>query len=68
MSYEKIAHIREVVGKSSKSWEDAINNALKHVYNKHQDIKGLEVIKMTANVSKGKIIEYKSDIKIVVIG
>jgi len=63
-----VGHIHEVIGKSNKSWEDAVKNAIEHVYKKHKDVKGVDVIKMTAKVEKGKIIEYKADVKLAIIG
>ena len=68
MEYDKVAHIIEVVGKSSKSWEDAVQNAIIHVYRKHKDICGVEVIRHTANIQNGKIKEYKANVKLAVIG
>jgi len=68
MEYDKVAHIIEVVGKSSRSWEDAVKNAVKHVYKKHKDICCVDVVKNTANIGNGKIIEYKTDVKLAVIG
>ena len=68
MESDKVAHIHEIVGKSKKSWEDAVKNAIEHVYKKHKDVRGVDVIKMTAKVENGKIVEYKADVKIVIIG
>lgn len=68
MEYDKVAHIIEIVGKSSKSWEDAVKNAVTHVYKKHKDICCVDVLKMTANLKNGKINEYKADVKLAVIG
>ena len=68
MDSDKVAHIHEIVGKSKKSWEYAVKNAIEHVYKKHKDVRGVDVVKMTAKVENGKIIEYKADVKIVIIG
>ena len=67
MEYDKVAHVIEVVGKSSKSWEGAVKNAITHVYRKHKDICCVDIIKQTANIKNGKIIEYKADVKLAVI-
>jgi len=41
----------EVVGESKNSWQEAVENAVKDAGN-------------TANVSNGKIVEYKADVAI----
>lgn len=68
MEYDEVAHVIEIVGKSSKSWEEAVKNAIRHIYRKHKDICCVDVIKNTANVKNGKIVEYKADVKLAVIG
>ena len=47
---------------------EKVKNAIEHVYKKHKDVRGVDVVKMTAKVENGKIIEYKADVKIVIIG
>ncbi|MBS3108676.1 dodecin domain-containing protein [Candidatus Woesearchaeota archaeon] len=56
------ANVIEVIGKSKKGFDDAIANAVKDTC-KSKDVVGIDVINLTANVKKGKIIEYKSCIK-----
>ena len=56
------ANVIEVIGKSKKSFDDAIANAVKDTC-KSKDVVGIDVINLTANVKKGKIIEYKACIK-----
>ena len=59
-----VAKVIELVGKSEKSWEDAAANAVKAAARTLHDITGVEVIAMTAKVKNGKIVEYKTTVKI----
>ncbi|MDK2835403.1 MAG: dodecin [Thermosediminibacterales bacterium] len=56
--------IVEVVGESTKSWEDAIHQAVADASKTIRNISGVEVINQTANVRDGKIVEYKADVQI----
>jgi len=60
-----IAKVIEIIGKSDKSWEDATKEAVETASKTIRNIKGVEVIGQTANVKDGKIISYKSTVKIV---
>ena len=55
--------IIELIGTSSKSWEDAANNAAKEAAETIKDLTGLEVISQTARVENGRITEYRSTVK-----
>ena len=59
-----VAKVIELVGKSEIGWEDAANNAVKAASRTLHDITGVEVVNMTAKVRDGKIIEYKTTVKI----
>jgi len=60
----KTIKVIELIGTSSKNWEDAANNAIKEAQETVKGITGLEVIAQTAKVGKGKIIEYRTNIKV----
>ncbi len=60
-----VAKVIELIGKSEKSWEDAAANAVKAAARTLHGISGVEVVDMTARVENGKIIEYKTTVKIV---
>jgi len=53
----------ELIGTSSKSWEDAANSAVKEAAETINDITGLEVISQTAKVDGGRIVEYRATVK-----
>ena len=59
-----VAKVIELVGKSDKSWEDAAANAVKAASRTLNNITGVEVENMTAKVKGGKIVEYKTTVKI----
>ncbi len=59
-----VAKVIELVGNSDIGWEDAANNAVKAASRTLHDITGIEVVNMTAKVKDGKIVEYKTTVKI----
>lgn len=59
-----VAKVIELIGKSDKGWEDAAANAVKAASRTLHNITGIEVATMTAQVKDGKIIEYKTAVKI----
>ena len=54
----------EVIGISSKSFDDAINQALDKASKTVKGISGFEISKHTASVEDGKITSYKVVLKI----
>ncbi len=62
-----VARITEVIGSSTKSWDDAVNNALKRANKTLRGLTGVEVMKMNAHIQNGKISEYRAHIKITFI-
>ena len=62
-----VARVTEVIGSSKKSWDDAVNNALKRANKTLRGLTGIEVTKMNAHVENGKISEYRAHIKITFI-
>lgn len=60
-----VAKIIELIGVSSKGWEDAAQMALNEAKKTVHGIHGLEVQDMTAEVDRdGKIIRFKTTIKV----
>ncbi|MCH7926609.1 MAG: dodecin domain-containing protein [Candidatus Dadabacteria bacterium] len=62
-----VARITEVIGSSTKSWDDAVDNALKRANKTLRGLTGVEVMKMNAHIQNGKISEYRAHIKITFI-
>ena len=59
-----IAKIIEVVGSSDTSWADAADAAVITASETVSGITGVEVEHMTAAVEDGKIVKYKTTVKI----
>jgi flavin-binding protein dodecin len=56
--------IREMVGTSPSSWSDAARMAVTTASRTVRNIKTVEVVKSTAVVEDGEIVEYRVDLKI----
>ncbi len=56
--------IREMVGTSPRSWSDAARQAVATASHTVRNIRTIEVVKSTARVDDGQIVEYLVDLKI----
>ncbi len=56
--------IREMVGTSPRSWSDAARQAVATAAKTVRNIRTVEVVKSTAEVRDGEIIEYRVELKI----
>jgi flavin-binding protein dodecin len=54
-----VVKIVELIGNSSKSWEDAAQNVLKEASDTIREIKSIDVKNFTAKVKNNKIVEYR---------
>jgi len=59
-----VVKIIELIGSSSKGWNEAANNALQEAAKTIKNIKSLHVKRCTAKVKDNKIIEYRAVVKI----
>ena len=59
-----VIKIVEVIGSSSKSWEDATKNALEETADTIRNIKSIDVKHFTAKVEKNKITEYRAVVRL----
>jgi flavin-binding protein dodecin len=55
--------VREMVGTSSRSWSDAARQAVALASKTVRNIRTVEVIKSTARVEGGEIVEYQVHMK-----
>lgn len=60
-----VAKVIELIGTSEVSWEDAAARAVKAASRSLHGISGIEVADMTAKVEDGKIVSYRTTVKIV---
>ena len=56
--------ILELIGSSEKSWEDAVQEALRDAAKTVRNIVGVDVLGFKADVKNGKIARYKAHVKI----
>ena len=56
--------IREMVGMSPRSWSDAARQAVATASRTVRNIQTIEVVKSTAAVRDGEIVEYRVELKI----
>jgi flavin-binding protein dodecin len=56
--------IREMVGTSPQSWSDAARQAVATASRTVRNIQTIEVVKSTAAVRDGEIVEYRVELKI----
>ena len=54
----------EVIGISKKSFNDAVAQAVKKASQSIKGISGVEVVKHSAKVEAGKIVQYKANVKL----
>lgn len=56
--------IREMVGTSPQSWSDAARQAVSTAARTVRNIQEIEVVKSTAKVVDGEIVEYRVELKL----
>ncbi|MHB9093990.1 MAG: dodecin family protein [Eubacteriales bacterium] len=54
----------EMIGESQSSWKGAVQNAVKEASRRFDNITGVEVYNLTADVVDGDLIDYKANVKI----
>jgi len=57
---ESVYKLVEVIGTSTKSWEDAANTAVETAAHTLRDLRIAEVVKMDMKVEGGKVSEYRT--------
>jgi len=56
--------ILDLVGSSTVSWQDAVENCVATAARTIDNIVGVEVISQTAKVENGKIVEYRANVHV----
>jgi len=59
-SQDSVYRVTEVIGKSTKSWEDAAKNAVETAAGTLRNLRVAEVVKMDMTVKKGKVQPYRT--------
>ncbi|MEK6212137.1 MAG: dodecin family protein [Pseudomonadota bacterium] len=57
---EPIYKVIEVIGTSTKSWEDAATNAVETAAKSLRDLRIAEVVKMDMKVDGGKVVAFRT--------
>jgi dodecin len=63
-STDSVYKVTEVIGTSTKSWEDAANNAVETASGTLRDLRIAEVMKMDVKIGDGKVIEYRTRLQL----
>ncbi|MGI6491733.1 MAG: dodecin family protein [Pelotomaculum sp.] len=56
--------VSELVGESPDGWKSAVQAAISEASKSVDNIVGVEIINLTANVENGRLVEYKANVKI----
>ena len=59
-----VYRITEVIGTSTKSWEDAANNAVAAASKTLRDLRIAEVSKLDMKVEGGKVVAYRARVQL----
>jgi len=59
-----VVKILELVGSSERSWEDAVQNALKEAEKTVKNITGIDILGYKGDVEENKIVRFKAHVKI----
>jgi hypothetical protein len=62
-----VARVTKIIGSSPRSWQDAVNEALKRANKTLRGVTGIHVLEQKAHVEKGKISEYRATIEVTFI-
>jgi dodecin len=62
-----VVRVIELIGVSSESWSDAARQAVERASETIRHITGVDVLKSSALVKDGKIVEYHVDVKVAFI-
>jgi flavin-binding protein dodecin len=60
----RTAKVVELIGSSRKSFDDAIQSALKDARETTRGIRGAEICNMTVKCDEGEVMEYKVALKV----
>ena len=56
--------VTEIIGTSTKSWEDAARNAVETAARTLRDLRVAEVVKTDLKVKKGKVTAYRARVQL----
>jgi hypothetical protein len=59
-----IVKVKEIIGTSPNSFEEAFQNAIAHACEEKKNVTGAKIISQTATIEEGRVVEYKVNVKI----
>jgi len=59
-----IIKIKEIIGTSPQSFEDALSKAIEHICSQKKNVTGAKIVSQTVEIKDGKIVEYKVNVKV----
>jgi flavin-binding protein dodecin len=63
-SGDSVYKITEVIGTSTKSWEDAAKNAVETAAHKLRDLRVAEIVKADMKIENGKVKTYRARVRL----
>ncbi|HEY8811865.1 MAG TPA: dodecin family protein [Candidatus Dormibacteraeota bacterium] len=64
MADNSVYRVTELIGVSSKSWEDAVQNAVETASSSLEDLRIAEVVKLDVTIDKGKVTGYRARVNV----
>ena len=61
---ESVYKVIELVGTSTKSWEEAAKNAVETAAHSLHDLRVAEITKLDLRVEKGKVVAYRARVSL----
>ena len=62
-----VARVTEIVASSPKGWNEAAQEGFKRASKTLRGITGFEVVKQTAHIEGGKIVEYRVTMRVIFV-
>ncbi len=56
--------IKELIGTSSKSFDDALKQAIDQACGQKKNVTGAKIVRQTVEIKDGQVFEYKVNLKI----
>lgn len=63
-SAEGVYRVTEIIGTSSKSWEDAARNAVETAAESLRDLRIAEVSKLDMKIENGKVVSFRARVSL----
>ena len=59
-----LVKIRELIGTSSESFDDALKQVINHELKKEKNVTGVKIVAQSVAIENGEIKEYKVNVKV----